>query len=246
MTSTHSRGERARPSRLAAATAGVMTAALAATLVPATPAHAARGMHVSKVRYNPVGNDRARLNREFLVLRNTRRKAVNLDDWRLVAAGRAFRLRALRVPAGGRVKVHSGRGKRRPGHTYLRSRRPVWPNHGRARARIKRPSGTVADRYSYRAPAVLRGEASWYGKAFAGNRTACGDRFNPGARTLASRELPCGTVVTVRGPKGSVTARVNDYGPARGTGRRFDLSRKTFNSAGNTRAGVMRVTVREL
>lgn len=91
---------------------------------------------------------------------------------------------------------------------------------------------------------ALRGQASWYGPGFAGHQTACGTVFDPGQLTLASRELRCGTSVTVTGPTGrSVTAVVTDWGPAEWTGRRFDLSQATFAAIAGLGAGVTTVTV---
>ncbi len=93
----------------------------------------------------------------------------------------------------------------------------------------------------------LQGRASWYGPGFEGNRTACGQRFDPGQLTLASRELDCGTVVRVTGPGGrTVEATVNDWGPAEWTERRFDLSRATFTAVASLSAGVIDVTVEPL
>lgn len=91
---------------------------------------------------------------------------------------------------------------------------------------------------------TLSGRASWYGPGFAGHTTACGGVFNPAELTLASRELRCGTSVTVTGPGGSsVTATVTDWGPAEWTGRRFDLSEATFAAVAGLGAGVVDVTV---
>jgi hypothetical protein len=91
---------------------------------------------------------------------------------------------------------------------------------------------------------TLSGRASWYGPGFAGRTTACGGVFNPAELTLASRELRCGTSVTVTGPGGrSVTATVTDWGPAEWTGRRFDLSQGTFAAVAGLGAGVIDVTV---
>ncbi len=62
--------------------------------------------------------------------------------------------------------------------------------------------------------------------------------------TLASREFGCGTSVRITGPAGSsVEAVVTDWGPAEWTGRRFDLSRATFEAISSLGAGVIDVTV---
>ena len=59
------------------------------------------------------------------------------------------------------------------------------------------------------------GEASYYGKELAGNRTANGERFNPQALTAAHRTLPMGTKlkVTNKANGKSVIVRINDRGP---------------------------------
>src|SRR5689334_9278718 len=51
------------------------------------------------------------------------------------------------------------------------------------------------------APAVKAdqtGNATWYGAAFAGKKTANGERFDPSKYTAAHRKLPFGTWVEVR------------------------------------------------
>ena len=59
------------------------------------------------------------------------------------------------------------------------------------------------------------GLASWYGKQFAGRKTANGERFEPGGLTAAHRTLKFGTCVEVEllsnGRK--VQVRINDRGP---------------------------------
>jgi rare lipoprotein A (peptidoglycan hydrolase) len=72
---------------------------------------------------------------------------------------------------------------------------------------------------------ILKGIASWYGKAFHGKRTASGEFFNQYADTLAHLTLPLGTEVLVENPRTgvSVRARVNDRGPYV-IGRIADLS----------------------
>lgn len=69
------------------------------------------------------------------------------------------------------------------------------------------------------------GIASYYGQAFAGRRTASGERFNPGQLTAAHKTLPFGTLVQVTNPRNgkSVTVRINDRGPY-ARDRSIDLS----------------------
>lgn len=68
------------------------------------------------------------------------------------------------------------------------------------------------------APAAADGgKIAWYGGKFAGRKTASGERFNPGALTMAHKSLPFGTRVKVTNTKSdrSVVVRVNDRGPSR-------------------------------
>jgi rare lipoprotein A len=62
---------------------------------------------------------------------------------------------------------------------------------------------------------VSEGKIAYYGRKFAGRKTASGERFNPGAMTMAHKTLPFGTMVRVTNLKTnkSVVVRVNDRGP---------------------------------
>lgn len=77
------------------------------------------------------------------------------------------------------------------------------------------------------------GVASYYGKKFAGRRTASGERFNPQHLTAAHKTLPFGTKVLVTNPRTgkSVTVRINDRGPY-AHGRSIDLSRAAAEQIG--------------
>lgn len=72
---------------------------------------------------------------------------------------------------------------------------------------------------------VERGEASWYGPGFHGNKTANGERYDMRKLTAAHRRLPLGSVVVVRSLTSGrqVTVRINDRGPFT-KGRILDLS----------------------
>jgi rare lipoprotein A len=62
---------------------------------------------------------------------------------------------------------------------------------------------------------VTEGKVAYYGRKFAGRKTASGERFNPAAMTMAHKTLPFGTMVRVTNLKTnkSVVVRVNDRGP---------------------------------
>ena len=89
--------------------------------------------------------------------------------------------------------------------------------------------------------AIGGGVASWYGREFAGRRTASGERFDPSGYTAAHRTLPFGSRVRVTNASGeSVVVRINDRGPFHG-GRVIDLSQAAAAELGIVRAGSGRV-----
>jgi rare lipoprotein A len=82
------------------------------------------------------------------------------------------------------------------------------------------------------------GMASYYGRHFAGARTASGQRFDPDGLTAAHRTLPFGTKLLVTNPRTgqSVTVTVNDRGPWHGN-RVLDLSDAAAAKIGIVQAG---------
>ena len=88
------------------------------------------------------------------------------------------------------------------------------------------------------------GQASWYGKAHQGQRTASGERFDMHALTGAHRTLPFGTIVRVTdlGSGRSVNVRINDRGPFR-RDRIIDLSYEAAKTLGFVARGTARVEI---
>ena len=86
------------------------------------------------------------------------------------------------------------------------------------------------------------GMASYYGNELAGNRTASGERFNPGELTAAHRTLPFGSLVRVTNTSNgdSVVVRINDRGPF-SHGRVIDVSHAAAREIGMHRSGTARV-----
>jgi rare lipoprotein A len=86
------------------------------------------------------------------------------------------------------------------------------------------------------------GKASWY--SLPGNKTANGERMNPGAMTAAHRSLPFGTRVRVDNLRNgrSVVVRINDRGPFTG-GRIIDLSKGAASQIGMIGSGTASVRV---
>ncbi len=89
---------------------------------------------------------------------------------------------------------------------------------------------------------AMSGKVAYYGRKFAGRRTASGQRFNPDALTMAHLTLPFGTMVKVTNManKRSVVVRVNDRGPTT-PGRIGDVSLAAAKRLRMTRAGVVDV-----
>ena len=92
-------------------------------------------------------------------------------------------------------------------------------------------------------PRVQEGRASYYGRGFAGHKTASGERFDPNAMTAASPSLPFGTRVRVSRSNGrSVTVRINDRCGCPG-GRIVDLSEGAARKLDMIKEGVVTVRV---
>jgi len=89
--------------------------------------------------------------------------------------------------------------------------------------------------------------ASYQGDAYAGHRTASGERYDPKALTAASSTLPIGSSVMVTNPATgrSVKVRINDRGP-NVRGRSLDLSKHAAEEIGITKQGVARVNVKRV
>jgi rare lipoprotein A len=85
-----------------------------------------------------------------------------------------------------------------------------------------------------------KGRIAWYGRKFAGRRTASGEAYDPNAMTMAHKTLPFGTVVEVtnlaNGRK--VELRVNDRGPTQAD-RVGDVSLAAAQALRMVRSGVV-------
>ncbi|MBS0168975.1 MAG: septal ring lytic transglycosylase RlpA family protein [Nitrospira sp.] len=92
---------------------------------------------------------------------------------------------------------------------------------------------------------VERGQASWYGPGFHGNRTANGEVYDMHKLTAAHRTLPLGSVVVVRSltTGRQVTVRINDRGPF-ARGRILDLSLAGAQSVGMVGSGTDDIELR--
>ena len=66
--------------------------------------------------------------------------------------------------------------------------------------------------------------ATWFGPGFYGQRTACGQTMTPLIVGVASRKLPCGTLVLVNYNGHRLTVPVIDRGPYAKNGATWDLT----------------------
>ncbi len=111
---------------------------------------------------------------------------------------------------------------------------------GQALAQSAAPPAAAASAASAVAGDVQQGRLAWYGRTFAGRRTASGEPFDPDALTMAHKTLPFGTRVKVTNPanRRSVVLRVNDRGPTQDD-RVGDVSLAAAKRLGMTRSGVI-------
>jgi rare lipoprotein A len=66
--------------------------------------------------------------------------------------------------------------------------------------------------------------ATWFGPGFYGHATACGQTMSPTLVGVASRTLPCGTLVRIGYRGRQLTVPVLDRGPYGHTGAQWDLT----------------------
>jgi rare lipoprotein A len=66
--------------------------------------------------------------------------------------------------------------------------------------------------------------ATWFGPGFYGQKTACGQTMSPVIVGVASRTLPCGTLVLVNYKGHRLTIPVIDRGPYANNGATWDLT----------------------
>jgi subtilisin family serine protease len=116
----------------------------------ATVASVGERTKIVRARPDAPGDDRRNLNGEFIVLRNTGKTPIQLRGWTVRSASTKtrFALPTYRLPAGARVKIHSGKGRSGKGHVYLDAGREVWRNR-RDTAVVRHPTGPVAARFSW-------------------------------------------------------------------------------------------------
>jgi rare lipoprotein A (peptidoglycan hydrolase) len=73
-------------------------------------------------------------------------------------------------------------------------------------------------------PSTKAQVATWFGPGFYGQKTACGQTMSPVIVGVASRTLPCGTLVLVNYKGHRLTVPVIDRGPYAHNGAMWDLT----------------------
>jgi rare lipoprotein A len=136
-------------------------------------------------------------------------------------AGRTVRLQLRR----GRAWKTVGRARTGPGGRFRAAWRAKRPGQFRLRVKFQgdRMNGAVSRTLRGRVYVYRPAHASWYGPGFYGSRTGCGRTLRAGTLGVAHRRLPCGTRVTFRYGRRSVTVPVIDRGPFSGS-REWDLT----------------------
>ncbi|MEU2624600.1 lamin tail domain-containing protein [Streptomyces sp. NPDC007157] len=136
---------------VAAAAVGALALPAAAAGQPAARPHD-RAVVISDVQYDSPGrDDRANwsLNKEWVDVTNTSRRAVNLDGWTLSdEAGHTYTFRYFRLDGRSTVRVHTGEGRDRFADVYQDRRNYVWNNDSDT-ATLRNDHGRFVDEVSW-------------------------------------------------------------------------------------------------
>ncbi|MEV5847412.1 lamin tail domain-containing protein [Streptomyces sp. NPDC051985] len=142
--------------RLTAA-AAVAAAAVGALALPAAasgqhPARPHSDVVISKVQYDSPGRDdrsNRSLNKEWVDVTNTARRAVDLDRWTLTdEAGHTYTFRHFRLDGRSTVRVHTGEGRDSATDVYQDRRAYVW-NNDRDTATLRNDRDRTVDEFSW-------------------------------------------------------------------------------------------------
>jgi rare lipoprotein A (peptidoglycan hydrolase) len=110
---------------------------------------------------------------------------------------------------------------------------PSAPAEGGATSGTPAASGVSGGAAPGPAP-LSRSLATWFGPGFYGHTTACGQRLTPVLVGVASRTLPCGTLVRIGYHGHHLTVPVLDRGPYAGNGAAWDLTNGAARALGLT------------
>ncbi len=148
-----------RTARTLVATGLAAGAVVSALAMPAVAADHGSGrapvksaVELGRIQYDSPGRDdnsnRSR-NAEWVEVRNTSRKAVNLDGWTLTAkSGKRYTFHDFRLQGRSTVRVHTGVGRDSRTDAFQDRRNYVWDNK-RDKAVLKDRRGHVIDTKSW-------------------------------------------------------------------------------------------------
>ncbi|MET7564743.1 lamin tail domain-containing protein [Streptomyces sp. NPDC005479] len=104
------------------------------------------------IQYDSPGRDdwsNQSLNREWVEVTNTGRRAVNLRGWSLTdRSGNLYRFDDLRLAGRATVRVHTGRGYDARRDVYQDSRDYIWSNYA-DKATLRDDRGRTVDTHSW-------------------------------------------------------------------------------------------------
>jgi hypothetical protein len=117
------------------------------------PHHERPKVEISAVQYDAPGRDTRSnhsLNKEWVELTNTTRRAINLDGWTLSdEEGDTYTFHHYRLAARATVRVHTGEGRDTRADLYQDRRRHVWDNHADT-ATLRNDHDRLVHEYSWR------------------------------------------------------------------------------------------------
>ncbi|SEE66563.1 Lamin Tail Domain [Streptomyces sp. 2231.1] len=139
------------------AVAAVAAAAVGAVALPASaadhhPGRAHAAVYISGVQYDSPGRDdrsNRSLNKEWVDITNSTRRAVNLDGWTLRDEdGHSYTFRHFRLDGRATVRVHTGMGRDTRTDLFQDRRAYVWDNNSDT-ATLRNDHGRFVDDASW-------------------------------------------------------------------------------------------------
>ncbi|GAA1549681.1 lamin tail domain-containing protein [Streptomyces albidochromogenes] len=110
------------------------------------------GVEISAVQANSPGPDtrsNRSLNREWIEITNSHRRAVNLDGWTLRDRdGNRYRFHDVRLAGRATVRIHTGVGRDTRTDLYMDRRHYMWDNHADT-ATLRNDRGHTVDTESW-------------------------------------------------------------------------------------------------
>jgi rare lipoprotein A len=217
---------------------------------------ATRTAEAEQRRAEETADDHRRLAKELEAARKRLDATIAAEDaQRALELQRADEARA-KAQAAREAELAAARGRARAGTNAPGGYSPspldpdaLVPRHRRATERQQEtmkqwpfgplPAGSALPAGLRAAGTRVEGTASWYGPGFDGRPTASGAIYDQEAFTVASKELPLGTLLVVSRGAARVLVLVNDRGPYI-EGRVLDLSHAAARALGIT--GIAPVT----